>query len=198
MIRHLPDGFIVCHHDNGVAVLLIDFLNELQNLLAGFVIQCAGRFVAQQKVRVLNNGTADRHPLLLAAGELIRKLVSVIPESQGVQQLINIQRTLREVRSHLNVLLHVQVGDQVVHLKNIPQVSAPVHRQCLFIHILHTVSVDADRSAVRTVNSADNVQQRGFAGPGRPQKNTEFSLLHIKGKPPQHLLPGLSRAKALS
>ena len=49
-------------------------LQKLQDSLAGFVIQGAGRLVAQQQLRVLGKRTGDGDALLLAAGKLRREV----------------------------------------------------------------------------------------------------------------------------
>ena len=41
---------------------------NLHDLLAGFVIERTGRFVAHQQPRFVHQSARDRHPLLLATG----------------------------------------------------------------------------------------------------------------------------------
>lgn len=48
------------NHDNCIAVLAADIFQQLQDLLGSVVVQCTGRLVAQQNVRILDNGSADR------------------------------------------------------------------------------------------------------------------------------------------
>src|SRR4030095_13842142 len=62
------------HHDR-LAVLLVERLQQIENLVAGLTIEVACRLVAEQQRRVGDNGACDADPLLLAAGELTRIVV---------------------------------------------------------------------------------------------------------------------------
>ena len=47
------------NHNNGISIFLIYILNQLQNLFGCIVIQCSGRLITEQNIRVLYNGTAN-------------------------------------------------------------------------------------------------------------------------------------------
>ena len=47
--------------------------------------------VAEQDIRIFHDGTADTGPLLLAAGELVWQLVTVLIEPQRVKQLVDVR-----------------------------------------------------------------------------------------------------------
>ena len=68
--------------DDGAAVLVIDILHELQDLLGRLVVKRARGLVAQQQARVFDECTADGATLLLAARDLARELVAVLVEAQ--------------------------------------------------------------------------------------------------------------------
>ena len=80
------------HHDDGVAVLPVHCLDELEDLLGGVVIQSARGLVTEQDVRILHDGAADGTALLLSAGELIGELIPVLIKSQCLHQLVHLQR----------------------------------------------------------------------------------------------------------
>ena len=184
-------------HDDGVAVLLVDGLYELQYLLAGLVIQRAGGLIAKQDVRILNDGTANGGALLLAAGKLVGQFSAVIPQAQQVEQLIHIQRAAGEVSAHLDVFPHGQVRDEVVHLEDVAQMAAAVEGQGLLVHIGHTLAVDKNVAGVGAVDAAQDVEQRGLAGAGRPQQHAEFAFFHGQVDAFQHLDPVFTAAKGL-
>ena len=58
-----------------VPQLAVDPRDRLQHEDARVDVERTGRLVAQQHGRVLGHGPGDRHALLLAAGELRRKMV---------------------------------------------------------------------------------------------------------------------------
>lgn len=85
-------------YDDGVPIFGVDVLNQLQDLLGGAVVQCAGGFVAEQDIRILDDGPANGNTLLLSAGKLVGQLIPVLIEPQRVQQLVDIQRIVRSPR----------------------------------------------------------------------------------------------------
>ena len=66
-VRHATDHHVVCNHDGGRAQVGMHPGNRLEHQAAGLVIQGTGGLVAKQKFGPLDDGSRDRHPLLLAA-----------------------------------------------------------------------------------------------------------------------------------
>ena len=58
-------------------------------------------------------------------------------------------------------------------------------------------AADADVSAVRGVNAADDVEKGGFAGARRSQQHAELPLIQREVDPLQHLDPAVSLAEGL-
>ena len=197
VVGHVADGLVVRDHDDGVAVLFVDVFDQLQDLLGRGIVQRAGWLVAEEDVRILHDGAADGHALLLATGELVGQLVPVLVEPERVQQLVNIQRRVREIGADLDVLLDVQVGDQVIELKDVAQVLAAVLRERFLAHVLELVAADGDEARVGAVDPADDVQQGGLARAGRAEQDADLAARDRKRHPTQDLLPGLTAAVAL-
>ena len=63
---------IVRHHHDGLAVVGIQRLQQLEHLVAGLAIEIARRLVAKQQRRIGDDGPCDADALLLSAGELAR------------------------------------------------------------------------------------------------------------------------------
>ena len=63
---------VVRDHDDGLAVLAVERLEQAENFVAGFAVEIAGRFVAEQQRRIGDDGARDADALLLAAGERAR------------------------------------------------------------------------------------------------------------------------------
>ena len=78
MVSHIFNGLIVSDHDDGVSIFPIHILDQLQYFLRCVVVQRSGRLVAEQNIRIFDNCTPYGSPLLLSAGKLVRKLVSVV------------------------------------------------------------------------------------------------------------------------
>ena len=161
-VRHILYRVVMRNHNDGVAVFLIDRLDQLQDLLRGRVIQRAGRLIAEEDIRVLHNGASDGGSLLLTAGKLVRQLLSVIIEAERVKQLIHVQRLLTQISADFDVLTDGQVGDEVIHLENVTQMFAAIECQCFLVHVRHALAVDVDIPGIGLINAADDVQQGRF------------------------------------
>ena len=61
---------------------------EVKNIHGRFGIQVARRLVSEQQPRLRREGTGQRHPLLLAAGELRWVVVAPLAETHGFEQLV--------------------------------------------------------------------------------------------------------------
>ena len=62
-----------------------------------------------------------------------------------------------------------------------------VQRQVLFVHFPNGFPVNGDLAAVRRFNAADDVQQRGFSGTGRPQQYADFAFFNADVNAPEHI-----------
>lgn len=108
---------------------------------------------------------ADSRSLLLAAGNLIRQLVFMIPKAQHVKQFIHVQRCVTEICSHLDVFLHCEVRDKVVLLEYVSQMFSAIQGQLLFVHVFDLLFRYGDTAAVRAVDPADDIEKSGFTAP---------------------------------
>jgi hypothetical protein len=54
-------------HDDALAMLAIQHLQEMQHVVGGFAVQIAGGFVADQKRRIGDQRASDGDPLRLTA-----------------------------------------------------------------------------------------------------------------------------------
>jgi len=70
---------IVRDHHDGLAVVAIESLEQVQNLIAGFAIEVARRLIAQEQRGIVHDGSSNAGALFLAPGELPR----VVPRAIG-------------------------------------------------------------------------------------------------------------------
>ena len=61
---------IVRDHDDGLAVLAVERLEQAEDFVAGLAVEIAGRLVAEQQRRIGDDGARDADALLFAAGKL--------------------------------------------------------------------------------------------------------------------------------
>jgi hypothetical protein len=58
--------WIVRHHDDGLAVIAVQSLQQTEDFIPRFSVQIAGRLVAKQQGRVGDNSARDASALLFA------------------------------------------------------------------------------------------------------------------------------------
>src|SRR5262245_12363259 len=69
------------------STVAVKVLEQGQDLVAGTAVQCAGRLVSQDESGVAHHSACDDHPLLLSTGELIRRVMAAIGQTNTVECL---------------------------------------------------------------------------------------------------------------
>ncbi len=114
---------IVSHHDDGLALLAVHHLQQVEDLLRRVPVEIAGGLVAYQERGIGDQGPRDRHALLLPARELRRLVRTPVTQAHQVQRRADIGAALRlrqigEQQRQLHILLGGQQGHQVVELEH--------------------------------------------------------------------------------
>ena len=73
---------VVRDHDDRLAELAVQPVEQAQDLLAGRAVEVAGRLVGDDQRRVGDDRARDRDALLLAAGELVRIVVHAVGQAR--------------------------------------------------------------------------------------------------------------------
>ena len=81
-VRHVRDGVIVGHNDDGAAIIAIYLLHKGENFLRRFVVERACGLVAQKQARVFHERASDGTTLLLAARNLPGEFRAMLIEAQ--------------------------------------------------------------------------------------------------------------------
>ena len=101
---------------------LLEAAEDRVDLVAGLGVELAGRLVGQDQDRLLDQRPGDRHPLLLAAGELIGAVIEAIAQADLGQQLDGplplLGRHAPGQERDQHVLERRQVADQVERLED--------------------------------------------------------------------------------
>ena len=104
-----------------------------------------------------------------------------------MQNLLDIQWIFPQIGADFDILADCQVGDQIVHLKDIPQMLSSIAGQLFFFHLIHPSPANIQIPAVCRIDAADNIEQRGFSGSRGAQQDAELSLLHTEADSPKNL-----------
>ena len=120
------DVGLVRHQDDRDAFLAVELRQRLHDLVRGARVKIAGRLVGKEQARRIDQGPRDRHPLLLAAGELARRVSRAIAEPEAVQGLPRAVETrlapglspIRIEQRQGHVLRRAGARQQVEHLED--------------------------------------------------------------------------------
>ena len=139
------DGVVVGDEDHRVPGG-VDILQHGQHLPAGVGVQRAGGLIRQNHRRISRQRPGDGHPLLLAAGELHGLVLQLVAQAHQLQCQLRPLMALRlghpgVHQRHLHVFLQIQLGQQVILLKNEPQHLVPYLRQLVPVHLPHILSI---------------------------------------------------------
>ena len=143
---------VVRDHDDRLAVLAVERLQQVEDLVAGLAIEVAGRLVAEQQRRVGDDRAGDADALLLAAGELARVVLRAVGEADDLQR----DRRTRLRRSAFDSLVSSsgsstlrsrgQHRQQVVELEDEADVPrAPARRAAPPRQLVDALAADLDR-----------------------------------------------------
>ena len=131
-------------------------------------------------------GPGDGHPLLLAAGELIGQVVELVAQAHLLQYLSGPLPALRLGdagihQRYLHIFQQVQLGQQVVLLKDEPQQLVADRCQLIGIHLPYVPSVQQISAGGGDVQTADDVHAGGFSGAGLANDSHKFPLFDAHG-----------------
>ena len=79
-------GF-VCHHDDRDALVTVEAGQQVHDLPAGLGVEIAGRLVGQQDGGLGDDGARDGDALLLAAGQLARRVIFAASQPDAGQRV---------------------------------------------------------------------------------------------------------------
>ena len=73
------------HHDDGFAGF-VQLGQHHHDFIAGPAVEVPGRLVGEDELRVVHQGAGDRHPLLLAPGQLQRPVVEPVAQADHLRE----------------------------------------------------------------------------------------------------------------
>src|SRR6266508_677173 len=120
---HLVDDPLVVggHHHGGPGA--VDPLQQPHDVLRGGRVQVPGRLVAQHQQGTVDERPGDRHPLLLAAGQLVREAVGLVLQPDQLEHLRDgpldrVPARPDDLQREGHVLAHGLVGKQLEVLED--------------------------------------------------------------------------------
>src|SRR5262249_1353385 len=164
----LGDIGVVRDHEDGVASA-VKFAEQADDeFFVGFV-EVAGGFVGENQLGLIDEGTGDGYTLLLATGKLRREMREAVAEAdalEGFSGLFFVGDAVKILGEH-DVFYRAEIGTQVERLKDEADFLGAVAHQIAFGKLREVDAVDDDVAGGERIETAEYVDERGFAGTGR-------------------------------
>src|SRR5580765_3404785 len=182
---------VVRHHDDRLAELVVELLEERQHFGSRLAVEVAGRLVGDDPLRIGDERARDRHALLLATGELGGEVLRAVGETDQAQRSGHVLASLAagersQGERELHVLERGQHRHQVVELEyEADRGGAPVGEVGLR-QPGDVDAVDEDRARIGFVDAGEQVEKRRLARARRPHQAEEVAALHVERKIVQH------------
>ena len=168
---------VVGDEDEGDADLVLDGLELLLHPLAEPPVERGERLVEQQDLRPRHQRAGERHPLLLAAGQLADAPVAQAAEADQLEHGADPRAGLggghlRDLQAVGDVAGDGQVREERVALEH------RVDRPAMGRRVADAPAVDQDLAGVERLEAADGAQERGLAAARRTEERQELARRH--------------------
>ncbi len=178
------------HHDRLLEVP-VERLQEVEDLEGALRVEVAGGLVGDQHLGVGHDGPRDRHPLLLAAGELPRVVGSAVGEAhdleRGQRPLPPLGlREMGEQERQLHVLGGGEHRDEVVELEDEAHVVAAEAGELGLAEPGHVGAGHHHVAGGRLVDAGDQVQQRRLARSRGAHQGGVVALRDLQAQAVEH------------
>ena len=163
----------------------------VQHFLDHLRVERRSRLVEQHDLRLHAQRPGDRHPLLLAAGELTGKLVGLLGNAHALEIMhgdllgLPARQLAHPHRCQGAVLQHGQVRKQIEVLEDHADFTANRLDLLEIAGQLHTI--DDDPPLLMLLQPIQAADGGGLARPGRPAQHDAFALPHGKVDVLEHM-----------
>ena len=176
---------IVGDQDDGPPVA-VKFRQQVHDLFAAARIERSGGFVRQDDQRIVDERARHGHPLLLAAGEFRRKMLSPVGQAEPVEQEARPFETLRPRHAringgHFHVFLRRCRFEKIVALKHEAEDFPPHGGKPVAVEFRNLLASNLVGSGRRLIEAADHVHERRLARPRRAHHGDELALPYLDG-----------------
>jgi len=154
-------------HQRGAAAG-VELEQQVADVLAGALVQRAGRLVGEQDARPGDEGTRQRHALLFAAGQLAWVMARAMGQPDLVQHCIHPRAILApaQLQRQGDVLGGGQRRQQVEALEDEPDLARTQLRAGFLVQAGQVVPGQSDAAAAGQVQPGQQAEQGGLAGTG--------------------------------
>lgn len=171
---------VVRHHEESPAGATRQPVEQLDHAEAGFEVEVPGRFVREDEIGLVDQGSRHGDPLLFAPGQAIRKFACAVGEPDLGEQCPRARtapavESSQELERKTEVLFDGQRGDQVEELEDEPEPCAPQSSALGVGETSEVVAVEHDTSGVRRVEPCDEVEKSRLAAAAAADEHDHLS-----------------------
>jgi hypothetical protein len=165
------EGGVVGDQNGGEAVVLLEVLNEAEDVSSGAGVEIAGGFVGQEERGFGDEGAGEDDALLLAAGEFAGTVAGAGFEPHILEAGESFRRGgitgfAADEQGHHDVFEGSEFGEQVMDLPDEADVAIAERGGSGFAERGDVLVAVADGAGGGAVESAEEMEQAGFAGAG--------------------------------
>jgi hypothetical protein len=175
----LRENGIMRYENDGRARFAIQRLQQIEYELSRIRIEIPCWLVGKENPRRIGEGSRDRDTLLLASGQLHRKMVAAISQSDALEELVRARGcafdTLKLERD-LNVLARCQGRYELKALKDKSDFLAAQLCALVLGHSGEIVTVQDHLSSSRCIETSEKSEQRCLSASGRADDCDESTL----------------------
>ena len=153
---------VVGNHHNGLVKFLAGHFQETDHIIAGLGIQVAGGFICQNDRGLGGQSTGNRHPLLLAAGEVIGQTVQFLLQPQQLHDPhdeLFVRLAAIQGDGENNVFPHAEHRHQIVVLEDKADLLAAEDGGLLAVQLGKLSIAHPDAALGGGVQAAQHIQQ---------------------------------------
>ena len=157
----------MCDQNDRHAFFPVQFMRRADDFLPPVRIKHGSRLVEHNALRFHRHDPGDRHALLLSAGELVRRMMTVREHPYRTKAFFHalpdlIRRHADIFRSEADILLHDARNDLVVRILKYHTRSL-THRKCI-LFLCDIPAIHPERAFARQKERVNVFCKRGFAG----------------------------------
>src|SRR5438552_1298704 len=171
---------LMCHHDDGVATLVIEPCQQFHDLVAARCVEIAGRLIGEKHQGIGDNGARDGDALLLAAGKLRRGVMLAALDADEPQGLAGALMALAPGRAAIDerqfdILDRGGAGEEIVALEDEAKKIAP-EQSALVAGEGSDIGAAKEIATARwSIEAAEDIHRRRLAGARRTHDGNKFA-----------------------
>jgi hypothetical protein len=191
-IGHVGELFVVRYDHEGLTELLAQVEEELVQFTGVRRIEVAAGLIGQDHVRRVEERARHGHALLFTTAELCGLVLLALDHTQPREKVMRACRaipaaTAGDQAGHHHVLQRGEFRQQVVELEHEADVLVTEGAQRAASQAHYVRAGNGQCTGVRPLQGAEDLQQRGLAGPAGAHNAHHFALGHRQVHALQHV-----------